>query len=68
MVDQCGQIVDEAPGPDAVSARLGRREAAMREGDAGVALAEMGHLLPPREMVAAEPVGKDERGPWPSVS
>src|SRR5262245_29134116 len=62
MVDQGRQIVDE--GQRTRTARLVARlpEAAMREGDAGVAGGEVRHLLPPGEVVAAHAVREDERG------
>jgi hypothetical protein len=33
----------------------------MREGHAGVAVAEMRHLLPPAQMIAAEPVREHQQ-------
>jgi len=38
-------------------------KSAVREGDARIARGEMGDLLPPRQLVAAEPVRKHDRGP-----
>src|SRR4051794_5587474 len=35
----------------------------MREGDAGIPLAEMRHLLPPAQMIATEPVCEHEQRP-----
>ena len=40
--------------------RARRREAAMREGHAGVAVAEVRHLLPPAQVIAAEPMREDQ--------
>jgi hypothetical protein len=33
----------------------------MREGDAGERIPEMAHLLPPRHVVASQPMGEDDR-------
>jgi hypothetical protein len=60
MVEQRAQVIGErrAAGP---AGDVGRHaEAAMVERHAGEALAEVRHLLPPRQMVAADAVREDE--------
>ncbi len=61
MVEEGQQVVGEA-GEAGAAGGLGRAgEAAVGEHDAGVAAGEVGELLPPAEVVAAEAVGEDQR-------
>ncbi len=63
MIDQGGEVAGIVGGIDTVGDRIGRREAAMGEGDAGVVGREVRHLLPPAQMVAAEPVREQQGRP-----
>src|SRR5436190_4695810 len=62
MVDQRRQIISVVGGVGAAGNCSGRRKPAMSECYACVARREMRHLLPPRQLVAAEPVREDDRG------
>jgi hypothetical protein len=35
----------------------------MRKADAGMGLTEVAYLLPPRRLIAAQPMGEDDCGP-----
>ena len=39
-----------------------QRIAAMRKGDAGIAIRKVGNLLPPGQMITADSMGKYDRG------
>jgi len=60
--DQRGEITGEVSRIRAAGNLAPRWVAAMREGHAGVATGEMRDLLPPGQMVAADSMGKDDRG------
>lgn len=64
MLDQRREVagVVGRVGPARDFARRG--ETAVGEGHAGMAGGEMRYLLPPAEMIAAEPVGEDDRRPF----
>ena len=61
VIDQGGEVAGIVGGIDATRDRVGRREAAMGESHAGVAGREVRHLLPPAQVIAAQPVREDER-------
>jgi hypothetical protein len=63
MIDERAEIAGVVGriGPAGNFAR--RRKSAVSEGHARVGAAEMRHLLPPAQMVAAEPVGEHDRRP-----
>ena len=61
-VHQATEVIGEASPVFRASGVLRKGEAAMVESDAGVAVAEVGHLLPPGEVVAAGAVGEDDDG------
>ena len=63
MLDQRREIVGIVGGVGAAGNGGRRREAAMREGHAGVAGREVRDLLPPRHVVAAEPMREQQRRP-----
>jgi hypothetical protein len=61
LVDQCGEIIDIRIRRIRSGHGTRGREASMRKDDAGMALREVRHLLPPRQVVAAEPVREHDR-------
>ena len=63
-LEQRFEVVDEARGI-LVRRVGGAAEAAVIDGDAAVALAEVGHLLPPRDVVAACTVQEHDRRTFP---
>ena len=62
VVDQGGEIAGKVPRIRAARNFASRWVAAMSERHAGVATGEMRDLLPLGQMIAAESMGKDDRG------
>ena len=60
MIDQGGEVARVVGGIGSAGDRIRRREAAMGEGDAGVVRREMRDLLPPAQVIAAQPVGEQQ--------
>src|SRR6516164_2112849 len=63
MLDQRREIAGEVGRIGAAGNGGGGSKSAVRKGDARIAGSEMGDLLPPRQLVAAEPMRKHDRGP-----
>jgi hypothetical protein len=61
LVHECGQIIGKIGWIGAAPRHRRRREAAVRKGHAGMGGGEVAHLLPPRHLVAAQAVGKNDR-------
>src|SRR4051794_35333991 len=61
--DQRREVIGIIGGIGTARRRARWCKAAMREGHAGIAAAEVRHLLPPAQMVAAKPVREHEHGP-----
>ena len=62
MIDERREIARIVGGIGTARRRARRRKAAMREGHAGVAVAEVRHLLPPAQVIAAKAVREEEEG------
>ena len=62
MIDERREVARIVGGIRAARRRARRRKAAMREGHAGVAIAEVRHLLPPAQVIAAKAVREEEEG------
>jgi hypothetical protein len=62
MPDQRREVAGEVPRVRAARNLAPWRVAAMREGHARVATGEKRDLLPPGQMIAADSMGKDDRG------
>ena len=67
VVEEGEQVVGEAGEAGAAGGLGGEGEAAVGEHDAGAAGGEVGQLLPPAEVVAAEAVGEDHHRPRAGV-
>src|ERR1043165_9132341 len=63
MIDQRGEIARVVRGIGPIGRRAQRRKAAMREGHAGIAIPKIRDLLPPAQVIAAEPVRKEKERP-----
>src|SRR5688572_4542903 len=61
VIDQRGEIARIVGRIGPTRRRSRWRKAAVGKRHAGVAIAEMRHLLPPAQVIAAEPVGKDQK-------
>ncbi len=63
VIDQGAEVAGIVGGIGAAGDGVGRREAAMGEGHASVSRREVCDLLPPAEMIAAQPMGEQQRRP-----
>src|SRR5436190_74984 len=61
MIDERAEIARIVVRVRTAGRRTRGRKAAVREGHAGVAAAEMRHLLPPAQMIAAKPVREHQQ-------
>ena len=62
MIDQRGEIAGIVGGIGPAGDGIRRREAAMGEGHAGVVWCEVRDLLPPAQVIAAQPMGEQQGG------
>jgi hypothetical protein len=61
LVDERGQVIGKIGRIGAAPGHRRRREATVRKGHAGMGGGEVADLLPPRHLVAAQAVGKNDR-------